>query len=232
MKTMQSLKDSFLAVLVLCAAGASAAPIDVWEPVKAGPNNLIPSASALRSTGLPTKWIGYSNGDIYWNGTQVNFSDIYSHDTLRGGVPTAIAAGGTWDDDWAVVSYTKYIGDPRNALYQIFVTHNGPSMMAFVPQGVAGEVLGVSANPANSDLLYLATTSGGYAGSRITKMFEHRSASDPLNVPSGQAISAAAQSASVDVAVVGTENGEVWSVSGIKAGHPTWTRIDRVGVSW
>ena len=221
-----------VATVCLLATSVMAAPIDTWEPVKSGPTYIVPTAATVRSTGTTSKWIGYDNGDIYWNGTQVNFANFYALDTVRPGLPTAIAASGSNDDDWAIVSYTTYSAYPRNPLYQIFITHNGPSTSAFAPQGATGDVLGVSVNPANSDILYLATTTGAFAGSRTTRVFVPKLANDPLKVPTGRAISAVGQATSNDVTVVGTDNGQVWVVFGLKAGTPSWTRIDLVnGVS-
>lgn len=223
----------FLPLALAAFSGASvAAPIDTWEPVKSGSVYNIPTAATVRSTITASKWIAYNNGDVYFNGSQVNFTNFYATDTIRPGVPTSIAASGSYDDDWAIVSYTTYMGRPRNPLYQIFITHNGPSTSVFNPQGATGDVLGVSMNPANSDILYLATTTGAFAGSRTTQVFVPKLANDPLQVPSGRGISAVSQSSTTDITVVGTDSGEVWLVNGLKAGAPSWTRIDLVhGVS-
>ena len=203
--------------------------IDSWEPVHSGTS--IP-ASAAQSHRTSSAWIGYSDGQVYFT-SAVDYPDWTRMDrNSNRGIPfdmgfvhsvTAIATADSYDD---YIAYFGFYSEKNySSLWRCMYNRGGIHWEELAPKTFQG-LLGVSTNPLDYRKLYVATSNGVHYSSDYGASWTTSNPNDPLTPPSGANISAVISSPEIrDHIIVGCDNGEVWEVSGARAGNPSWTQL-------
>ena len=218
--------------LTLAASMASAAPIDLWEPLDSPqrtPTSLHTSRHGLFHV------IGYDNGDIFQTSTigtptwtQINTVFNGSGWTpVRPGLVTSLAVGSDYSQTVAFVSYATPSRDEPSKLYKIVVTHNGPTMTDLSGRIANGQIRAVSLNPLDDAFVYVPTAGGTfYSGNGGVSFQTTPLASDPLAIPAGLKVTAVTQwGTGAGSIYAGTDNGQVWEIDATSPAG-SWRRVD------